>query len=77
MILGVFNLKSDIGAKRAADIHAVTNNRHRLFLLSNRQLATFSMIARDKNSLVTQYCIYQFRDMRTSSEELLESTITT
>ena len=35
------------------------------------------MIAHDKNSLVRQYCIYQFRDMRTSSKELLESTVTT
>ena len=33
VILGVFDLKSDMGVKRAADvtyIHVVTNNRHRL-----------------------------------------------
>ena len=41
MILGVFSLKSDIAAKWAADvtyIHVFTNNRHRLFVLSNRYI---------------------------------------
>ena len=65
MILGVFNLKSDIGAKQAADVtytfmsSPTCNNRHRVFVLSNMQIVTFLWSLATKTHWVTQYCIHQ------------------
>ena len=77
MILGVFNLKSDIGAKQAADVtytfmSSPTCNSIDIVCLSFPTDSYISMITHDKNSL-GDTILYSpvFRDLRRLSKELL------
>ena len=74
MILGVFNLKSDIGAKQAADVTYtfMSSPTIDIVCLSFPTDSYISMITRDKNSLGdTILYLPVFRDLRRLSKELL------